>query len=70
MDHKINYLKKYHKDVEIVQDGFDGIENVPTSWNILNLSSTSDRINTVMQMWDKVQFWDIIDEWIVIGFEA
>ncbi len=54
MDHKINYLKKYHKDVEIVQDGFDGIENVPTSWNILNLSSTSDRINTVMQMWDKV----------------
>lgn len=55
MEHKINYLKKYHKDVEIVQDGFDGIENLPTSWKqFLNLSSTSDRINTVMSIWDKV----------------
>lgn len=55
MDNKINYLKKYHRDVEIVQSGFDDIDNIPSSWKrLLNVNNISDRINMVMQMWNRV----------------
>lgn len=52
MEDKLNYLKKYHRDVEIVQDGIADIEHIPDSWKrLFNFDRTEDRIRALLPMW-------------------
>lgn len=60
MDNKMDFLKKYHKDVQIIESGFDNITDIPDSWKrVLNLQRAEDKVIVAMQMWNRVAFKEL-----------
>ncbi len=60
MADKMDYLKKYHKDVQIIESGFDNIADIPDSWKrVLNLQRAEDKVIVAMQMWNRVVFKEL-----------
>lgn len=61
---KEKYLKKYHKDVQIIVKDFEQIDEIPQSWrNILKQSNMNDKIEKTIDLWNKymgVQFRNTI----------
>lgn len=51
---KEKYLKKYHKNVQIIVKDFEQIDEIPISWkNILKQSNMNDKIEKTIDLWNK-----------------
>lgn len=51
---KIEFLSKYHRDVEIINDDLGGIEAIPQSWkDILQTSGFGEKKAKILNLWRK-----------------
>ncbi|MDE6518510.1 MAG: SMI1/KNR4 family protein [Acetatifactor sp.] len=54
---KYSYLKKYHKDVEIIKDNIEEIPAIPQAWkDILHAPGTEEKISKVLVLWKRYAF--------------
>ena len=52
MEETLSYLKKYHKDVEIISSKIDDIKEIPESWKkIFCANSKEAKIDETVQQW-------------------
>lgn len=49
----VEYLRKYHKTTEVIQDGFENISGIPEIWVTILKQKTPDKIRSIIDMWEK-----------------
>lgn len=61
---KAEFLQKYHKDVRIVREGIEHIEEIPDSWKKFLLEKKKgEKLSAVIQMW-KESMGDLLNKTI------
>lgn len=54
MYNKINYLSKYHKDIQIIQDKVEDIKEIPQDWiEILCSKNSLKKVRKMLNLWKK-----------------
>ncbi len=52
---KMEFLQKYHKDIQIVSEGFGGMDEIPESWRMcLQKKSRQEKVEAILEMWTEI----------------